>query len=162
MRLSIPLLDHQHRIDTITAKKKPRRTRLRRRNEGAMIAHHPSFGANSMFNFDVGFSNTSTLFAPPPAPVPIAQMPDLTDKRAWQRHTMARLYDLSTAEDPKIALSALDKIAKTSVADLMTPTVQINYQTKSTEELESALLNKINKILGANTQPALEADFTTL
>lgn len=116
-----------------------------------------------MFDFSLNAANPPTLpaqglFQPSPLPT----MPDLTDKRAWQKHTMSRLYDLSTAEDPKIALSALEKIAKTSVADLMSPTIQVNYQSKSTEELEHQLLNKINRILGTNTQPLIEAEYSTL
>lgn len=116
-----------------------------------------------MFDFTLNASNPPTLPTQGLFPLsPLPTMPDLTDKRAWQKHTMSRLYDLSTAEDPKIALSALEKIAKTSVADLMSPTVQINYQTKTTEELESQLLNKINRILGTNTQPLIEAEYSTL
>ena len=113
-----------------------------------------------MFDFTL---NAQALPAQPPSQALFSAtptMPDLSDKRAWQRHTMARLYDLSLAEDAKISLSALEKIAKTSVADLMSPTVQINYQAKTTEELETTLLEKINRILGTNTQPAIDAEYS--
>lgn len=100
-----------------------------------------------MFDFTL---NTQSLPAQPPAQALFSStptMPDLADKRAWQRHTMARLYDLSLAEDAKISLSALEKIAKTSVADLMSPTVQINYQAKTTEELQQELVRRVEKII---------------
>lgn len=74
-------------------------------------------------------------------------MPDLDDRRGWQQHTMMMLYKHSFDPDPKVALQALDKIAKTSVAGLSEERVVMDVRSKSIDELKSLLFDKVHTIL---------------
>lgn len=74
-------------------------------------------------------------------------VPDLDDRRAWQKHTMTMLYKHSFDPDPKISLQALDKIAKTSVAGLSEERVVMDVRSKSMDELKSLLFDKVHSIL---------------
>lgn len=74
-------------------------------------------------------------------------MPDLDDRRGWQKHTMSMLYRHSFDPDPKISLQALDKISKTSVAGLAEERVVMDVRNKSVDELKSLLFDKVHTIL---------------
>lgn len=86
------------------------------------------------------------LHAPTVASSPFG-MPDLDDRRGWQKHTMGMLYKHSFDPDPKVSLQALDKIAKTSVAGLAEERVVMDVRNRSMDELKSLLFDKVHTIL---------------
>lgn len=107
---------------------------------------------SAMFTFHDDLLSESPL--PPlrevlsaPEEEPSYGVPDLDDRRAWQKHTMTMLYKHSFDPDPKISLQALDKIAKTSVAGLSEERVVMDVRSKSMDELKSLLFDKVHSIL---------------
>lgn len=68
-------------------------------------------------------------------------------KEEWQNYVMSRYFELASDIDPKISKPALDALAKTNVVGLMEERVEVNINTRSTVELETELLTKIDKIL---------------
>ena len=106
-----------------------------------------------MFKFHDDILDNSQLpplrevLSAPEEDTPSYGVPDLDDRRAWQKHTMTLLYKHSFDPDPKISLQALDKIAKTSVAGLSEERVIMDVRSKSMDELKTLLFDKVQSIL---------------
>jgi hypothetical protein len=72
-----------------------------------------------------------------------------------------KYFQLSQDLDPKIAKGALDSLAKTSVVGLWQEEQTLNINLRKTEELEGALLQKIQKILGkTQNEEIIEAEWS--
>lgn len=79
-------------------------------------------------------------------------------REAWQNFCMYKYFELANDPDPKISKPAVDSLAKTSIVGLMSDRTEININTKSTEELEGTLLNKIAQIMNRGKYAHSEAD----
>lgn len=66
----------------------------------------------------------------------------------WQSYVMYKYFELTLDPDPKISKPALDALAKTSVVGLMVEKQEISIVHKSTEELEGALKDAIDRYIG--------------
>lgn len=88
------------------------------------------------------FSDNLLSAVPTTAPKPM-----LDDKLGWQNHVMDKLYEFSINPDPKVALPALDKLAKTSVVGLTEEKPQVVLSLKSTSELQDEAMALIRRIV---------------
>lgn len=68
-------------------------------------------------------------------------------KESWQSFVMAKYFEQANDIDPKISKPALDALAKTNIVGLHQEVQEININTKTTIELESELMEKINRVL---------------
>ena len=66
----------------------------------------------------------------------------------WQSYVMYKYFELSLDPDPKISKPALDALAKTSVVGLMVERQEISITNKTTEELEKALKDAVDRYAG--------------
>lgn len=78
-------------------------------------------------------------------------------KQQWQNYVMDQWYRMSKDPDPKVAKSALDSLAKSSVVGLMVEQKEININTKSTVELEEELLRLVGNVLNRRDEKVINA-----
>ncbi len=69
-------------------------------------------------------------------------------KETWQNYVMAKYFELTLDPDPKVSKPALDSLAKTSIVGLMVERQEISIVHKSTEELENALREAVERYVG--------------
>lgn len=81
----------------------------------------------------------------------VAQPYDFTmpvTQEQWQNFILFKYHQLANDPDPKVAKPALDSLAKTNVVGLTNERVEVNINSKSTEELEKTLREALEKYMG--------------
>lgn len=80
-------------------------------------------------------------------------------KEQWQNFVMQKYFEQANDIDPKVSKPALDALAKTSMVGLHEERKEINLEIKSSIELQSELLQTIQKLTSKTEEKVIEGEW---